>query len=196
MRIFPHFNPSGQTNSYLITPDEGGDIIIVDPSEVDDELIDLIESHHFTPKAVLLTHSHKRHTAGLGTLLKIYSVDIYAYLSQIEGFNTIQLDDNDKLTIAGFETEVIRVPGHSLDSLVYKIGNALFTGDVLSAGRVGTTRNMLANALLIKNNREKLMVLGDNNLVFPAHGAVSKLRIERMFNHDLLESEVTLLGMR
>lgn len=195
MRIYPHFNPAGQTNSYLITPDQGGGIIIIDPSEVDRELIELIESHHFVPKAVLLTHSHKRHTGGLGTLMKIYSPDIYAFASEIEGFATIQLTDGDKRNIAGFEIEAIRVPGHSLDSLVYKCGNALFTGDVLAAGRVGTTRNMLANALLIKNIQERLMILGDNNLVFPGHGAVSKLRIERMFNHDLLESEVTLLGL-
>lgn len=196
MRVYPHFNPNGGSNSYLVTPDTSGNIIIIDPSEMDNELIELIESHHYNVKAVLLTHSHKRHTAGLGTLMKIYSPEIYAYLPEIQGFRTTTLSDGEKRSIAGFMTEVIRVPGHSRDSLVYRIGNILFTGDVLAAGRVGTTKNMLSNAYLIKNIEEKLMDLADNLLIYPGHGAPSKLRVERMYNHDLLESDVEVIGLQ
>jgi hypothetical protein len=31
------------------------------------------------------------------------------------------------------------------------------------------------------------MNLDENILLFPGHGTASKLRIERMFNHDLLQ---------
>jgi len=192
MRIYPHFNPSGQVNSYLVSHGREEEALIIDPGDIDVKLIDNIESHKYRISAILLTHDHKRHTQGVGTLKKIYDVPIYAYKSEIEGFETIRLDDGDICNIAGFEVKILRVPGHSLDSLVYIIGNALFTGDVLAAGRVGTTRNMLANALLVKNIKQKLMTLNDNYLVFPGHGAASKIRSERMFNHDLLESEVIL----
>ena len=36
--------------------------------------------------------------------------------------------------------------------------------------------------------KEKLLTLDDNTLVFPGHGPLSKIRIEKMFNQDILEA--------
>lgn len=192
MRIYPHFNAEGAENSYLIGPDEGGDAILIDPAAVDSELISLIESHHYTITAILVTHGHRRHTAGIPTLKKIYDAKIYAASPRIAGFDAVQLSDGDKVTIAGFEIEVASVPGHSPDSLVFRIGNALFTGDVLSAGRIGTTKSIAEKKLLIENVHNTFWRLDDNCLLYPGHGAATKMRTERIFNYDFLESEVTL----
>ncbi|MBI9094865.1 MAG: MBL fold metallo-hydrolase [Sphaerochaeta sp.] len=187
MRIYQHFSVVGFCNTYLIGSKKGSDAILIDPGHVDTELIHLIESNEFKLKHVLLTHRHKAHTAGLGTLVKIYNPTIYASAFATYEFPVKTISDHQVLSLCNLEVEVIHVPGHSLDSLVFKIDHALFTGDTLMCGRVGSTEGYREQALLLQSIRKRLMTLDENILLFPGHGTASKLRIERMFNHQLLE---------
>ena len=187
MRIFTHFSTEHLANVYVVSDDNGNGLII-DPSYIDKELLEIIENVRIDLKAVLLTHSHEGHTAGLGTLRKIYSFDIYAAASTIDGFEAHTLSDGESFTIGDLEIEALFVPGHSVDSLVYRIGSAIFTGDTLSSGTVASTRGYVAKSLLLKNIREKLMRLPDSTIVYPGHGPISNIRVERMFNIDLLEA--------
>ncbi len=187
MRIYQHFSVVGFCNTYLIGSKKGSDAILIDPGHVDNELIHLIESNEFKLKHVLLTHRHKAHTAGLGTLVKIYNPTIYASGFSSYEFPVKPISDHQVLSMCDLEVEVIHVPGHSLDSLVYKIDHALFTGDTLMCGRVGSTEGYREQALLLQSIWKRLMSLDENILLFPGHGTASKLRIERMFNHQLLE---------
>ncbi|MGB4406688.1 MAG: MBL fold metallo-hydrolase [Sphaerochaeta sp.] len=187
MRIYQHFSVVGFCNTYLISSSDGSDAILIDPGHVDTELIHLIESNKFKLKHVLLTHRHKAHTAGLGTLVKIYNPTIYASAFATYEYPIRTISDHQVLSLCNLEVEVIHVPGHSLDSLVFKIGHALFTGDTLMCGRVGSTDGYREQALLLRSIWKRLMTLDENILLFPGHGTASKLRIERMFNHQLLE---------
>ncbi|HHT80994.1 MAG: MBL fold metallo-hydrolase [Sphaerochaeta sp.] len=187
MRIYQHFSVVGFCNTYLIGSKKGSEAILIDPGHVDTELIHLIESNEFKLKHVLLTHRHKTHTAGIGTLAKIYNPTIYASSFASYEYPVKPISDHQVLTLSGLEVEVIHVPGHSLDSLVYKIDHALFTGDTLMCGRVGTTTGYREQALLLQSIWKRVMSLDENILLFPGHGTASKLRIERMFNHQLLE---------
>ena len=167
--------------------DDKGNGLIIDPSYIDKELLEIIESGGIDLKAVLITHAHESHTAGLGTLKKIYSFDIYASAPSIEGFPARTLSDGEKIWIGELEVEALFIPGHSIDSLVYRIGSAIFTGDTLSSGTIASTKSYVAKSLLLKNIREKLMILPDSTIVYPGHGPISNIRVERMFNVDLLE---------
>ena len=187
MRIYQHFSVVGFCNTYLIGSKVGSDAILIDPGHVDNELIRLIESNEFKLKHVLLTHRHNAHTAGLGTLVKIYNPTIYASRFASYEYPVKPISDHQVLSLCDLEVEVIHVPGHSLDSLVFKIDHALFTGDTLMCGRVGSTEGYREQALLLQSIWKRLMSLDENILLFPGHGTASKLRIERMFNHQLLE---------
>ena len=193
MRIIPHFSAEGLSNVYLIVDDDGNGIII-DPGQVDREILEFIE--HFCSRlvAVLITHRHESHTAGLGTLLKIYDVDVYAYGKSIGSIETIQFSDGETKRIGNIDVKALLVPGHSMDSLVYSIDGAIFTGDTISSGSVAMTDSFVEKELLIKSLEEKVMTLDDNTLIFPGHGAPSKIRIEKMLNQDMLESEASTTG--
>ena len=177
MKIIPHFSAEGLSNEYLIVDDEENGII-VDPAHVDGELLEIIEKMCNRLVAVLITHKHQSHTAGLGTLLKIYNLDVYAFEKSINGIKTIQFKDGETKRIGSLDVKALLIPGHSMDSLVYSIDGAIFTGDTLSSGRL----------------ERKIMCLPDNTLIFPGHGAPSKLRIEKMLNQDMLESEAATTG--
>lgn len=193
MNIHPHLVAQGLCNTYIVSTGDYNEAIMVDPAGIDEEIIEVIESHHFILNTVLITHRHDNHTSGLKKLLKIYNPKIYAYHSQIQGIDTIPVKDEEVFFASNLEIKAIQVPGHSLDSLVFKIGNALFTGDTLHAGCIGSTKNIMEKKLLIHSLKQKIMCLNDNCLIYPGHGAISKLRIERMFNHDILDSDATLL---
>ena len=92
------------------------------------------------------------------------------------------------------DIEAISVPGHSMDSLVYRIDAALFTGDTLMAGTIGSTKSVIEKELLMRSIRAKLLHLPDNCLIYPGHGSLSKIRLEMMFNQDLLASGMAVIG--
>ena len=187
MRIYAHFSTENLANVYVVA-DEDGNGVVIDPAYIDKELLEIIEDRGISIKAVLITHRHESHTAGVGTLKKIYSFDIYAANSEIEGFQTRTVHDGDRIKIGNLDIEALLVPGHSIDSIVYRIDYAIFTGDTLFSGTVADTKGYIEKSLLLKSIRRQLMTLPDATIIYPGHGPISKIRIERMYNVDLLES--------
>ncbi len=186
MKIFFHFSVTGFSNSYVIGPDHGGDALIIDPGVMDIDLLKLIEDNGFYIRTVLLTHRHIAHVGGVGTLLRIYDAQVYANNMSVLELPVHTISEGETITLGSLEVEAIHVPGHSSDSLVYRIGKALFTGDALMAGKIGTTDSELSKALLLRSILDKLLVLDETCLVFPGHGPPTTLRAEKMFNPELL----------
>ena len=187
MRIYQHFSVVGFCNTYIIGPNQGGQAILIDPGHVDNELISIIERNNYTISTILLTHRHQAHTSGVGTLLKLYKPTIYAYTNKVYDFEVTEISGGSIIDCDGIKIETIHLPGHSVDSLVFKIGHALFTGDTLMATRIGSTPGFVERSLLIKIIKSKLLNFDDNTLVFPGHGAPTKIKNERLFNPDLTE---------
>lgn len=188
MRIYSHFAGEHLINQFLIVNDETMEALMIDASDLDGRIIDIIEKNKIRLNALLITHSHREHVRSLGTIYKIYNPKLYAYMDRIEGFGTITIKDGDVIREAGLDIECFHVPGHSLDSICYKIGSALFTGDTLQSGYISQTNALIEKELLISGIKEKLLTLDDNTLVFPGHGPISKIRVEKMFNQDILEA--------
>ena len=186
MRIFTHFSVVGFCNTYFIGQEDGGPAILIDPGHIDNELISLIETNHYRIDTVLLTHNHEAHIQGLGTLRKIYSPTIYAGAANSFEYPVEKVHDDQILEICGFHVKALYVPGHSLDSFAYLIDHAIFSGDTLESGRIAATNGFMEQELLINTIESRLMTLNENFLLFPGHGTISKIRIERMFNQDLL----------
>lgn len=183
MKLLKHFSMYGKANSYIIGPEGGGDAIIIDPAIMDIHMLDLIEKNNFYIKYILITHSHVHHFSALKTIKKIYDAEIYSFYSHIGDFETNSLVDGEKLTLSNIDIEVIHVPGHSSDSLVYKIGSLLFVGDVITAGLLGKTESKFEEEILIDSIEEKLLTLEDHAIVMPGHGPPSILNTEKkMFN--------------
>lgn len=188
MRIYSHFASQHLINQFLVVNDENMEAVMIDASDLDGKIIDIIEKNRIKLKALLITHSHYEHVKSLGTIYKIYNPKLYAYKEEIEGFMTTRVTDRTVIREAGMDIECLHVPGHSLDSMCYKIESALFTGDTLQSGYISQTNALVEKELLIGEIKEKLLTLDDNTLVFPGHGPLSKIRIEKMFNQDILEA--------
>ena len=182
MKVFTIYNTKGYINSYLIGSENGGDAIIIDPGQIDLHLLDLIENNNYYLKSIFVTHSHDTHIKGIKTLLKIYDADIYSKVSIISEKETKRIKDGDRLKLSGYEIDIIDIPGHSDDSIVFKVNNMLFTGDVLSAGLIGSTTNSESKKLLQKGIIKKIFSIKNDMVIFPGHGAPTTLNVEKRMN--------------
>ena len=182
MKLFFHFSIAGFSNTYLIGGKSGGDAIIVDPGVMNVPLLNLIEGNNYYIRSVLVTHSHPSHVHGLKTLRRIYDAEIFAYEEKILGFDCISVCGGDSVVASGQTVQVIDVPGHSRDSLAYRIGDYMFTGDALRAGKLGSTESRFANELLLEALKERVLGIEGELLIFPGHGPPTTLQAERMHN--------------
>jgi glyoxylase-like metal-dependent hydrolase (beta-lactamase superfamily II) len=161
--------------------------VLVDPSVFDAPLLQAIESNHLYVRSILVTHAHNAHIRGIRGILRVYEARIYASQPSVLELPARRIADRDELDLGGIRLRVIETPGHSIDSLCFLAGHMLFTGDTLSAGGIGTTRDGYARGLLLETVRRKLLSLGDETLVFPGHGPPSKVGIEKLYNPSLGE---------
>lgn len=185
MKIYYHLNPLGFSNCYLIANEKTNEAIMIDPGTINEEIIEQIEVNSFKLNSVLITHNHGSHVNGLKTMLKIYSPKIYGADWEIAGKETIVLNGDGKIRLAGMTVHYMTLPGHTSDSMIYKIGNVLFTGDSISAGKIGNTNSSYSSHILRRNINEKILSQQDNTVIMPGHGPPTSVGAEKLFNRDL-----------
>jgi glyoxylase-like metal-dependent hydrolase (beta-lactamase superfamily II) len=124
------------------------------------QVLDHIREQALDVRWILETHAHADHLSA-GHWLKAHCPD--ATLAIGEGIRTVQktfrpifnlgehfpvdgsqfdhlFADGERFAVGGIAAEVIAVPGHTSDSLAYRIGDALFVGDSIFMPDGGTAR--------------------------------------------------------
>jgi glyoxylase-like metal-dependent hydrolase (beta-lactamase superfamily II) len=190
VKLFFHYCTFGFSNCYILGTDFEGneasrEALIVDPGNMDETMLHLIEDSDYSLRGILVTHDHLNHVRGLRTLKRIYDAPIYGMNPVIRDYSAIMVKDEETVSIGPFEVEVIGVPGHSADSAVYKIGRILFSGDALSAGMVGSTASSYAAANQLSALRSKILALPGDYTILPGHGPPTTLEAERRFNRGI-----------
>jgi hydroxyacylglutathione hydrolase len=172
----------------------------------------ILDENRLTPAAVLLTHGHIDHIWSAQKVADTYGCPAYIHpedrfmlTDPIKGFGprlgqiafgalfreprqVVELDrDGDKMDIGDTVVTIDHTPGHTRGSVVFRVGGdgpeIAFTGDTLfrqSVGRTdlpgGSGRDLLGSIMT------KLMVLDDDTVVLPGHGAKSTIGFERRAN--------------
>lgn len=188
MKVYFHLNVAGFSNCYIVANEKTNEAIIIDPGKVTDQIISTIEDKGLKLVAVLITHNHGSHVHGLQTLRKIYNPSIYAADWEVAGNDTTVLTGDGKLRIAKMNVHYMACPGHTADSVVYSIENVLFTGDVISAGEIGSTNSSYSDYILKSNIEQKIYSQQEDTILMPGHGPPSTLGAVKAFNQSLESS--------
>jgi len=125
--------------AYLAYDEATSIAVIVDPSE-SVPVIARVGELRLMPVAVLCTHHHGDHVAGVLALLEAFpGLDIWAHESNREQIPrlTRTVSDGDQMRVGPLSFSAMHVPGHTLGDVVWHAPGLVFTGDALFAGGCG-----------------------------------------------------------
>lgn len=128
------------SDNYIWVIETDGKAIVVDPGEYQ-PIHDYLTNHNLELAAILLTHKHDDHTAGVPDLVGD-NEDLPVYgPSETSNFANHIVQDGDHFKILGMEFDVFLTAGHTSGHMSYITDNDLFCGDALfsaGCGRVFT----------------------------------------------------------
>lgn len=196
MKIFSHLSLEGFSNTYVIASDDSPRCIVVDPGSMDADLLTVFLKNSIEPEVVLVTRAEKHHTAGLGTLKKVYQPLVYGHESfdlsfgpqeQGTGHDPVEkLVEYRDLDIPDFTVKAITFPGAWIDGTMYIVDNVLFPGPMLSAGGLREVDAGYPRALLVEALRTVFSSLVKPTWIFPAYGPPTTIQVELRSNPSLL----------
>ncbi|MBU1046730.1 MBL fold metallo-hydrolase [Patescibacteria group bacterium] len=191
-----------ETNVYLVYNEETKKAFLVDCSISVGEYVSFIKENNLDLEFVIITHGHFDHIDGLNDLLK--ELDVPFYITEkdkhmlknpmnngslIMGGSVVVKKDpvfvlgGEKIKFEDKELEIIETPGHSQGGISVKLGDWLFSGDSLFYHTIGRTDFPYSDTeQLLKNIKEKLLILDDEVQVFPGHGRETTIGEEKTNN--------------
>ena len=195
-----------ENNCYIVrNNDSAAECLVIDTALDVRELPAFLDQHKLSPVAVILTHGHIDHIAGVNALRKKFpSILIYIHKldSEMLGDANVNLslmagssftagkadrliDEGDTIDKAGIRLRVIHTPGHTPGGicLYAEKDGIIFVGDTLFAGSIGRTDFPNGDMKkLIEGIKHKLLVLPDDTVVYPGHGPETTIGREKTDN--------------
>lgn len=186
MRIEQLYTKCLAQGAYYIESE--GEAVIIDPLRETAPYLELAEKKGTTIKYIFETHFHADFISGHLTLSKKTNSPIIFGPKANPSFESIIAYDEQVFKIGDVSITVVHTPGHTLESTCYLLKDendipyCLFTGDTLFLGDVGRpdlaqkslsiSKEDLAG-ILYDSIQNKISVLPNDILIYPAHGAGS-----------------------
>ncbi|MDP4098090.1 MBL fold metallo-hydrolase [Paenibacillus sp. P96] len=191
-----------QTNAYLLQDADTGRGIIVDPGMNPGSLVRAIEG--MTIEAILLTHAHFDHMAGVDEVRRVADCPVYLHPLEQDWMTSPKLNgslmwpqvtqpvtaapaeydlgEGQVLELIGHRFLVYHTPGHSPGSVSFHCGSDLFGGDVLFRMGVGRTDLPGGRERDLIDSVHRLYRLDDQVTVYPGHGPKTTIGYEKENN--------------
>ena len=159
-------------NGYVLVDPISGECYLVDaPAEVE-RLLE--EAEGFTPKGVLITHTHPDHIAGYADLKRLAGLPVAVHADdapKLPGPPAFHLAHGEPLYLGRQAVRLLHTPGHTPGGVCLMVDGCLISGDTLFPGGPGYTRGPEEFRQVVKSITELLHALNDSTVVFPGHGA-------------------------
>ena len=167
--------------AYYIESD--GEAVIIDPIRETSPYREIAMKRGAKIKYVFETHFHADFVSGHIDLARETGAKIVFGPHAFPQYDTYQAIDGEIFDIGKLKIKVLHTPGHTLESSCFLLFDeqgketAIFTGDTLFVGDVGrpdlldgTMSKEEMAAMMYDSLNNKIKVLPDNVIVYPAHG--------------------------
>lgn len=199
--ITAFYEPESFTWTYLVADTASGAAVIIDPvwvfdpvsgqvsRDFIDEVLSVARANNWNIEWILETHAHADHLSA-GALLrselgakiaigrgicKVQEAFARVYNTPDRATDGSQFDrlltEGDEIPLGDETIRVLETPGHTNDSITYRIGDAAFIGDTLFEPGYGTARCDFpgGDAALLYHSIQKLYALPGDTRLFLCH---------------------------
>ena len=201
---------SFQTNCYYVyresalnTTKEQGTlcpVLVFDPAESGTAIYEALKTKGFQVVAILLTHGHVDHIAGVKELKECSGALVYACDKEADLLSDMRdnlsmmfgspvrveadelLQDGKEYVLGDMAFQMIATPGHTAGSCTYyfKEADVLISGDTLFEGSVGRTDFPTGSmSVLVHSIKHKLFTLPEKTICYPGHGGTTTIGWEK-----------------
>ena len=191
------------TNCWFLRNPETGELLIADPADSPEQIIQQAAAMEGTPVAILLTHGHYDKMLAAEAVSKRFGIPVYAHEAEQEVLRDAQknlsaawsspytmeadrtVKEGDVLTLAGYEIRVMHTPGHTKGSVCYYLPEAgvLLSGDTLFCESYGRYDFPTSSGRdLVASVKRLLRELPENVKVYPGHNESTEIGYEKRYN--------------
>ncbi len=191
-------------NCYLVQVDDSH-CVLIDIGDGAAVVERQLTTLHLEPVAILLTHGHFDHVAGVEQIRATYNIPVYIHEADAAMLSDsaenlgdwlspgtfqkischVPVTEGETLSFGKLQFKALHTPGHTLGSLCWQCEDCLFTGDTLfrmSRGRTdfpgGSDAQMLDSLRRLKHLEQEFQVL-------PGHNESSVLSFEKEHNPSM-----------
>ena len=164
------FDQETWTYTYLVADETTGDAALIDPvlEQVERDLT-LLDQLGLTLRYVLDTHVHADHITASGVLRERTGAVTVGGAAGADCVDR-KVGSGDRIELGNLVIEVLETPGHTDDSLSYRVGDEVFTGDALFVRGTGRTDFQNGDAARLHDSITRvLFALPDHTRVWPGH---------------------------
>ncbi len=179
IEIFPIFNTSNQTNSFIVFNKNESKAIIINPADFTLEMLEYLEKNNKIVEAVFFTHNKINDTKGLTKLKKIYDIQIYSSRENIGNFECRQVIKSEHINIAGID---IFIKYHSKISALFLIEDNLFLNSTYIFNDYNNKTYDKAISFIKENFKSEILSDFFQVKLFPTAGTLTTLNICDEYN--------------
>jgi glyoxylase-like metal-dependent hydrolase (beta-lactamase superfamily II) len=194
------------TNTYLIGPPDGSEVVVLDPGEVsEDHLAALLGAIGATPvRAVVVSHAHPDHWPLAPRLAARLDAPVLAFAASGDFRPDRTIADDELLGSGADSLRAVHTPGHAPDHLCFLLESerALFSGDHVMGWSTSVIAPPHGNLRHFLHALDRLLELDEAAglaVLYPGHGpAVTqpRARITELRDHRLRRTEQALHALR
>jgi len=191
-----------KVNCYILSLDNVN--VIIDPGAEFMVIKKNLEKSNIKPDFILNTHGHYDHIGAVNDIISYYDIPFYIHELEeqiitdplkncssffgenelsLKTYNLVKEEDYNHFLSMGIK--IINVPGHTPGSIMLKVEDTLFTGDLLFKGSAGRTDLPGGSIIQIKKSLAKLKNMDYRLKIYPGHGQESTLEYELRTNYYL-----------
>jgi hydroxyacylglutathione hydrolase len=203
-----------EENCWLLHDEASGQVVVVDPGDEADRILEAVEATGGTLVAIWLTHAHFDHIGAVAALKRAHpDVPVHLHPADLPlwrmsgaaaarwgvpfeppvGDPDVSLAEGDALWLGAHQFAVQHVPGHAPGHVMFVGDGLMFGGDLLFAGSIGRTDLPLSDPAAMQRSLGRAAQLPDDTAVFPGHGPTTSIGRERVTN-PFLSGQARVVG--